>query len=541
MTAYDLVIRNGTIYDGDGGGPVHGDVAIGGDMIVANLPPGRARGKIELDATGLAVAPGFINMLSWANETLLVDGRSQSEIRQGVTLEVMGEGWSMGPLNEAMRKDAHDQQGDLKYEISWTTLAEYLDLLAARGVSTNVASFLGAATVRINVLGHADRPPNASELDDMRAIVQRAMQEGALGVSSALIYPPGFFASTNELIELAKVVSAHGGMYISHIRSEGSRLLEGLDELITIAREAKIRAEIYHLKAAGNSYWPKWDEAIAKIEAARGEGLAITADMYTYTAAGTWIDATMPPWVQEGGFREMVRRLKDPATRERIKQEMRQPAENWENWFLGPGSPENILLVGFKSEGLKKHTGQSLAAISAARGTSPEDTIFDLIVEDDSRPEAIYFLMKEENIKKQIALPWVSFGSDALSLAPEGIFLGFNTHPRAYGTFARLLGKYVRDERVIPLAEAIRRLTSLPAANLRLDRRGRLAPGYHADVVVFDPARIQDHATYDRPHQYATGMRHVVVNGTPVLRDGEHTGATPGQVVRGPGARQQRR
>jgi N-acyl-D-amino-acid deacylase len=490
---------------------------------------------VEIDAAGLAVAPGFINMLSWATESLIADGRSQSDIRQGVTLEVFGEGWSMGPLNEAMRREMLERQGDIKYEIPWTTLGEYLEYLVRRGVSTNVASFVGATTVRIHVLGYENRPPTPEEMERMRQLVRQAMEEGALGVGSSLIYAPAFYASTEELIELCKVAAEYGGMYISHIRSEGNRLLEAIDELIRIAREAKIPAEIYHLKAAGRANWPKLDEAIRRIEAARAQGLRITANMYPYTAGATGLDAAMPPWVQEGGHRAWIERLKNPAIRQRVTREMRTPTDRWENLYLMAGSPENVLLVGFKNEALKPLTGKTLAEVARLRGRSPEDTIIDLVIEDDSRVGAVYFLMSEENVRKQIALPWMSFGSDAESLAPEGVFLKANPHPRAYGTFARVLGRYVREEKIIPLEEAIRRMTSLPAENLKLDRRGRLKVGYFADVVVFDPAKIQDHATYERPHQYATGVIHVFVNGVPVLRNGEHTGATPGRVVRGPG------
>ncbi len=532
---YDVVIRGGTIYDGSGSPPFVGDLAIRGDTIAAIGSLGNARGRVEIDAAGLAVAPGFINMLSWATESLIADGRSQSDIRQGVTLEVFGEGWSMGPLNEAMKREMLERQGDIKYEIPWTTLGEYLEYLVQRGVSTNVASFVGATTVRIHVLGYENRPPTPEEMERMRQLVRQAMEEGALGVGSSLIYAPAFYASTEELIELCKVAAEYGGMYISHIRSEGNRLLEAIDELIRIAREAKIPAEIYHLKAAGRANWPKLDEAIRRIEAARAQGLRITANMYPYTAGATGLNAAMPPWVQEGGHRAWIERLKNPAVRKRVLREMRTPTDQWENLYLMAGSPENVLLVSFKNEALKPLIGKTLAEVARLRGRSPEDTIIDLVIEDDSRVGAVYFLMSEENVRKQIALPWMSFGSDAESLAPEGVFLKSNPHPRAYGTFARVLGRYVREEKIIPLEEAIRRMTSLPAENLKLDRRGRLKVGYFADVVIFDPAKIQDHATYERPHQYATGVIHVFVNGVQVLKDGEHTGATPGRVVRGPG------
>ena len=482
----------------------------------------------------MAVAPGFINMLSWATESLIVDGRSLSDIKQGVTLEVFGEGWSMGPYNDAMKKEQLEQQGDVKYPIPWTTLTQYLEHLEKKGISTNVASYIGATTVRIHELGYADRAPTPEELARMKGLVRQAMREGALGVGSSLIYPPAFYAKTPELIELCKVASEYGGSYISHMRSEGSRFLEALDELITIAREAKIPAEVYHLKAAGKPNWGKLDAAIAKIEAARKEGLAITADMYTYTAGATGLSATMPPWAQEGGHKEFVKRLQNPATRARIKREMQTPTDKWENMWVYTG-PDKILLVGFNKDALKPLTGKTLAEVAKMRGKPAEDVAMDLIVEDDSRVGTVYFMMDEDNVRRQIKLPWLSFGSDEASMAPEGAFLGSNAHPRAYGTFARLLGRYVRDEKLIPLEEAIRKLTSLPAANLKIKERGMLAPNNFADIAIFDPAKIQDHATFEKPHQLATGMVHVFVNGAHVLRNGEHTGAKPGTVVRGPG------
>ena len=528
---YDVVIRNGAIYDGSGGAPRQGDVAMRGDRIVAvgDVP---GRGRTEIDARGLAVAPGFINMLSWATFSLLADGRAQSDIRQGVTLEVFGEGVSMGPLNDAMKAEFQREQGDIKYDVDWTTLGEYLESLVRRGVSPNVASFVGATTVRIHVLGEADREPTAEELERMRALVRQAMDEGALGVGSSLIYAPAFYAKTPELIELSKVAAESGGMYISHMRSEGNRLVEAVDELIEIAREARIPAEIYHLKAAGRANWPKLDVVIDRVEQARANGLQITADMYTYTAGATGLDAAMPPWVQEGGFDAWRKRLQDPATRARVLDEMRRPAESWENLMQLAGGGENTLLIGFKNDKLKPLTGKTLAEVAKMRGVTAEEAAIELVIEDGSRVDVVYFLMSEENVKKQIALPWMSFGSDAGAPAAEGVFLKSSVHPRAYGTFAKLLGHYVRDEQVIPLAEAIRRLTSLPASNLGIAERGLLRDGYFADVVVFDPATITAHATYERPHQYATGVTHVFVNGTHVLRNGEHTGAKPGRVVR---------
>lgn len=532
---HDLIIRNGTVYDGGGGPPFAGDVAIDGDFVVAVGSLDNAHGRAEIHATGLAVAPGFINMLSWATESLIQDGRSQSDIRQGVTLEIFGEGVSMGPLNRKMKREMVAAQGDIRFSVEWTTLDEYLRYLVRRGVSPNVASFVGATTVRIHELGYENRAPTSLELRRMKRHVRKAMEEGALGLGSSLIYAPAFYAKTDELIELSRVVADYGGMYISHLRSEGNGFLDALDELITIARKSGVAAEIYHLKAAGESNWNKLEAAIQKIERARSEGIRITADMYTYIAGATGLDASMPPWVQEGGYQAWSARLRDPAIRERVKREMTTPTDRWESLYLAAGSPEKVLLVGFKNDALKPLTGKTLAEVAALRGKSPEETAMDLVIEDGSRVGTVYFLMSEANVRKQIRLPWVSFDSDAGSLAPEGVFVKSNPHPRAYGNFARLLGKYVRDEKIIPLEEAVRRLTSLPAENLKLDRRGRLKKGFFADVVVFDPAKIQDHATFQDPHQYSTGVVHVFVNGTQVLKNGEHTGATPGRVVRGPG------
>jgi len=536
---HDVVIRNATIYDGSGANPVRGGVAITGDRIAIVGDVAAARGQIDIDAGGLAVAPGFINMLSWAGTALIADGRSQSDIRQGVTLEIFGEGESGGPLTPPMKQEETELQGDIKYTIEWTTLREYLDFLAKKGVSPNLASFVGATTVRVNVLGQVDRAPTPAEMEKMRGLVRQAMEEGALGVGSSLIYAPAFYAKTPELIELAKVAAQYGGMYISHMRSEGNRLLEAVDELITIAREAKIPAEIYHLKAAGKANWSKLDDVIKKVEAARKEGLQITADMYTYPAGSTGLDAAMPPWVQEGGYKAWAARLKDPKVRQRVTREMTTPSNDWENLYLAAGA-EGTLLVGFKSEPLKPLTGKTLAEVAKSRGKSPEETAMDLVVEDGTRVQVVYFLMSEDNVRRQVALPWITFCSDAGSMAPEGVFLKSSTHPRAYGNFARVLGKYSRDEKVLPLEDAIRKLTSQPAKTLRIQQRGSLAPGYFADVVVFDPAKIQDHATFEKPHQYSTGMVHVFVNGVQVLKNGEHTGATPGRVVDGPGRKDRR-
>ena len=529
---YDLLIRNGTLYDGSGAPPVVGDVGVNGEMITAVGPAAKAQATVEVDAGGLAVAPGFINMLSWANRSLIEDGCSQSDIRQGVTLEVLGEGTSMGPLTDLMKRQLREQQGDIKYPVEWTTLAQYLAHLVKRGVSCNVGSFVGATTMRVHEIGYADRPPTAAELERMQQLVRQAMAEGALGLSSSLIYAPACYAKTDELIALCKAAAEFDGIYISHLRSESSRLLEAADELLHIAREARIPAEIYHLKVAGQPNWHKLDPLIEKVEAARAEGLAITADMYNYTAAATGLDASMPPWVQEGGLDEWVKRLQDPAIRKRVAAEMAAPADSWENFFVASGSADNIVLAGFVNDRLKPLTGKTLAEVSKMRGTSPQETAMDLVVEDHDRVDAIYFIMSEENVRKQLQLPWVSFGSDEGSFAPEGVFLKSNPHPRAYGNVARLLGKYVREEKLVPLEAAIRRLTALPATNLKLDRRGWLKPGHYADIVIFDPAKVGDRATFDRPHQYSVGMQHVFVNGVQVLKDGEHTGAKPGQAVR---------
>jgi N-acyl-D-amino-acid deacylase len=478
-------------------------------------------------------------MLSWAGEALIHDGRSQSDIRQGVTLEVLGEGWSMGPLNAALKQEQIENQGDVRYAVEWTTLGEYLDWLTGRGVSCNVASFVGATTLRIHEIGHENRRATPEELDRMRALARQAMEEGAVGISTALIYAPSIFADTDEIVALASVVAEYGGLYASHIRNEADNLLEAFDEFLTIARRARIRAELYHIKASGRANWHKLDDLLGRIEAARAGGMAVSADMYTYNASSTGLDSVMPPWVQEGGRKAWIDRLRDPAVRARVKQEMNTPTRAWDNGWLAAGTPENIILVGFKKEHLKPLSGKTLAEVAAARGRSGEDTAIDLVVEDESNVGAAFFSMAEENIRKEVGVPWISFCSDAQSVATEGVFLKRSPHPRTYGTFARLLGKYVRDERLIPLEEAVRRLTALPAGNLRIRDRGRLAPGYFADVVVFDPATIADRATFKQPHQYSVGVQYVLVNGTPVLAEGEHTGAKPGRVVRGPGWRGQ--
>jgi len=534
-SSYDVILRGGNIYDGSGEKPYIGDVAFDGDRIAAIGDIGAATAPTEIDVKGQAVAPGFINMMSWANESLIEDGRSQSDIRQGVTLEIMGEGSSMGPLNAEMKALMSQQQGDIRYDIEWTTLDEYLEFLQRRGISPNVASFIGAATPRKYVIGYENREPTPEELDQMRGLVRAAMEDGALGVASSLIYPPGHFAKTDELIALSEVAAEYGGMYISHLRDEGAHMIAAIEELLTIARDAKIRAEIYHLKSAGQSNWHLFDEAVAMVERAQAEGLEITADVYTYPASSTGLNATVPPWVQEGGFDASLERMRDPALRERIAREMAEESNEWENMFLAPGSPDNILLASFKSDALKPLTGKTVADVAKMRGTSPQETIMDLIIEDGSRIGTVYFSQSEDVVRKVVALPWVSFNSDAASLASEGVFLNSNPHPRAYGSFARVLAKYVREENLISLEEAIRKLAALPAQTMRIDSRGELKEGFYADVVVFDPETIQDHATFVEPHQYATGMLHVFVNGEQVLKDGEHTGLTPGRVVRGPG------
>ena len=531
------MIRNGILYDGSGGDAIRGDLAIDGDRITA-MGSVAGRGRSEVDAHGLAVAPGFINVMSQAQESLLVDGRAMSDLKQGVTTEIFGEGESMGPLSAAMKQEMIASMGDVRFDVDWVSLRQYLDSLVRRGVIPNVGSFIGGATPRVYVMGRANREPAAEEMAKMRQLVAQAMEEGAFGVASALIYAPGAYAKTEELIELSKAAAPYGGMYISHMRSEGNRLVEAVDELITIAREAGVPAEIYHLKAAGTANWPKLDEVIRHVEAARRQGLRITADMYTYTAGATGLDASMPTWVQEGGYEAWRKRLQDPSTRARVLAEMRTPSNDWENLMMLAGGPDRVLLKGFRSEKLKPLTGKTRQEIARARGVSPEDAAIDLVIEDGSRVETIYFLMSDDNVRKQIALPWMSFGSDAAAPAPEGVFLKSSPHPRAYGNFANLLGRYVRDEKVLPLAEAIRKMTSLPATNLGIAQRGLLKVGNFADVVIFDPQTIGAVATYATPHQYATGVTQIFVNGQRVLRDGEPTAARPGRVVvREPGSR----
>jgi len=532
---YSIIIRGGTIYDGSGGAPYVGDVALKGDKILYVGPRAPGRAARTIDAIGKAVSPGFINMLSWANESLIADGRSLSDTMQGVTLEVMGEGDSMGPWTPEMKRREIKRQGDIKYPIRWTTLGQYLEYMQRRGVTPNIASFVGATTVRVHELGEKDVDPTPAQLARMRTLVRQAMREGAMGVGSSLIYAPATYAETPELTALTSEAAKCGGMYISHMRSEGNKLLEAIDELIAISKQSGAPAEIYHFKQAGQPNWGKIDAAIAKVNAARASGQRITADMYTYTAGATGLDAAMPTWVQSGGLEAWIKRMKDPAVRARLITEMRTPSQDWENLMLLAGSADRVLLISFKNPKLKPLTGKTLAEVAKMRGKSPEETAMDLVIEDGSRVGTVYFLMSEANVKREVGLPWMSFGSDEASEVPEGVFLKSSSHPRAYGNFARVLAEYVRKDHAATLPDAIRRLTSLPATNLSLKQRGWLKPGYYADVVVFDPVRIQDHATFEKPKQLATGVEDVFVNGVQVLRNGKHTGAKPGRVVRGPG------
>jgi len=531
---YDIIIRDGAVYNGLGGKPFVGDVAITNDRISAIGNLDDATAAQEIDATGKAVSPGFINMLSWATASLIEDGRGMSDLKQGVTLEVMGEGWSMGPWNDRLKSDALARQGDIKFDIEWTSLGEYMEYLTTRGISPNVASYVGATTVRIHEVGYDDRAATDDELARMQDLVRDAMREGALGVGSSLGYAPAIFADTDELIALVTAAAEFGGAYISHIRSESNWLYESVKELIDIARATGAPAEIYHLKASGKMHWQKLEGVFEMIESARVEGLKITADMYTYHASATGLDYAMPLWVQEGGHDAWVTRLKDPDIRARVVHEMINNNVDWDNPYIQIG-PENILLLGFKTDRLKPLIGKRLSEVAEERGTHPAETAIDLVIEDDHRVDVSYFGMSQDNIRKKIAQPWVSFGSDEEASATEGKFLLSNNHPRAFGTFVRVLGKYSRDEGIVPLEEAIRRMTSLPAANVQIRERGQLTEGYYADIVVFDPATISDHATFPDPHQYATGVEQVLVNGIRVIQDGEHTGATAGRVVRGPG------
>ena len=529
---HDVVIRNATIYDGSGRPPFRGAVAVDGDRIAYVGPPRPLRGRQELDAHGRAVAPGFINMLSHVEESLFADGRALSDLRQGVTLEVLGE-LSMGPLSPEMKRTLSARQSDIRYPVTWTTLGEYLETVQKRGIAPNVASFVGAGTVRVDVLGEADVQPDGAQLDAMRGLVRRSMQEGALGLTTALIYAPHTYAKTPELIALAQESARCGGVYTVHMRSEADRIGEAVDETIAIAKASGAPAEIYHLKIAGRDNWAKRDAVLAQIESARAAGVRISADMYLYTAGATGLDAAMPPWVQSGGLEAWIAHLKDPATRARVVAAMKEPhPKDWENLYAAAG-PAGMRLLAFKNEALKPLTGRTLAEGAAMRGVSAEDAAIDLVIEDGSRVGVAYELMSEDNIKAQIARPWVSLGSDADGEAPEGVFLKASPHPRTYGNFARLFARYVRDDPVMTMQEAVRRLTTLPADNLSLSDRGRLKAGAFADVVVFAPAAIQDHATFDRPQQLATGVSDVLVNGRFALRDGVATGAPTGRAVRG--------
>ena len=532
---YSVIIRNGIVYDGNGGEPFLADIGINRDTIAFIGDLKAAEADSIVDASGKAVTPGFINMLSWATESLIEDGKSQGDIRQGVTLEVMGEGMSMGPLTPQLKTLMEKDQGDIRFPVSWNTLGEYLQFLETKGISCNVASFIGATTCRMYVIGEDNRKATDAELDSMKQLVRYAMREGAMGVGSSLIYPPASFSDTRELIELCKAAAEYNGMYISHMRSEGNKIHEAIDELITIAREAKLPAEIYHLKMSGKDNWGKLDSVIRQIEQARAAGLKITADMYTYTAGATGLTSAFPPTLQDGGFGKLWERLHDPKLRAEMKKAMNTNARDWENLYYGCGSPDNIILLQFNQDSLKKFNRKTLAEVARIRGTSPEETAMDLIIQDSTRVGVAYFLMKEENLQKQVSLPWVSFGSDAFSAAPEGVFLKSSTHPRAYGNFARVLAKYVREEKRMPLQTAVYKLAKLPATNLKLNKRGELAVGHYADIVVFDPATVQVHATYQQPQQFATGVTDVLVNGVIVLRHGEHTGAKPGRFVKGPG------
>lgn len=534
---YDIIIRNGMVYDGNGGKPFKADIGIKNDTIAFIGDLSGESAKSEVDAKGKAVSPGFINMLSWSPVSLIEDGRSQGELREGVTLEVFGEGESMGPLNANMKKEMQQEQPIFKFNVNWNTLGEYMQSMEKRGISCNIASYVGATTIREYVIGEDNRDPTPVQLDSMKLLVKQAMEEGALGVGSSLIYPPAFFAKTNELIEMCKSAAPYGGGYISHMRSEGNHLNEAVEELITIAKEAKVHGEIYHLKAAGIGNWPKMDSVIRRVERARKEGIDIASNMYTYTAGATGMTAAFPPSLQDGGFGKLWKRLQDPAIRADMKKIMKTNPTDWENLYSGAGSADKVLLLGFRRDSLFKYQGKTLGEVARIRNTIPEDAAIDLIIQDSSRVEVAYFLMSEDNVKKQLALPWVSFGSDAASMAPEGNFLKQSTHPRAYGNFTRVIGHYSRDEKIIPLEIAIQKLAKVAATSLHISKRGELKPGYYADILVFDPATVKDNATYEKPQQYSTGMIHVWVNGVQVLKNGEHTNAKPGRFVKGPGVK----
>jgi len=529
---FDTIIRGGTLYDGSGGSAYASDLGISGGKITAIGDLSDAVGHVEVDATGKAVSPGFINMIAWGVTSLIRDGRGISDISQGITLEVFGEGNSMGPLSPTMKAEFPKYWDQVTP--SWTTLGEYLEFLEEKGVSSNVASFIGATTARIHVLGRDDVEASPAQLLEMQSLVRSAMQEGAVGVASSLIYTPASFASTEELIALASAASEFGGIYASHMRNEGKGIFEALDELITIAREADIPAEIYHLKISYPPFWDRFDDVLEVIEAARRSGLNITADMYPYPAGSTGLDAIMPPWVKEGGIDQWIARMQDPDTRARLVKAMQENPDDWDN-RLASGGAESVLLVEFRNPDLKHLAGMTLAEVAQQRGMSPEETAMDLVIEDRTRVGAMYFNQSEDVVRKAIQQPWVSFCTDAVSVAAEGDQLLNHRHPRTYGTFPRVLGHYVRDLQLLSLEQAVHRASGLPATNLSLRNRGFLREGYFADVLVFDPATIQDHATFEQPHQYSTGMEKVFVNGELVFEDGEHTGALPGQFVRGPG------
>ena len=533
---YDTIIRDGLIYDGNGGEPYQADIAIDADTIAFLGDLKNSRSNNEINAEGKVVSPGFINMLSHSEESLIQDGRSQSDLRQGVTLEVFGEG-SMGPLNEKMKKQLSDGQRDIKYPVAWNTLGEYMSWLEKKGISCNIASFVGTGTVRQYVIGEDDIAPTANQLDHMKLLIDQAMEEGAMGITNALIYPPDFFAKTEELVPLAREAAKYGGLYTSHIRSEGSKLFEAVQELISISKQTGIRVEIYHLKEAGKDNWWKLDSLIKLVEKARKENVPVTANMYTYNRSATGLTASFPPTLQDGGFDKLWKKLQDKKIREQMRKAMNTNATDWENTYYQAGGAQGVLLIGFKKDSLRKYIGKTLAEVAAIRGRSAEETAMDLIVEDSTRIEVVYSSMDENNVRKEVAIPWVSFGSDEASSAPEGVFLLSSAHPRAYGTFARVLAKFVRDDKIFSLQQAIYQLSKLPATNLKLERRGELKPGNYADIVLFDPKLVQDHATYDKPLQYATGISDVLVNGVQVIKNGEHTGATPGRFIKGPGFR----
>lgn len=527
---YDLIIRNGTIYDGSGRLPFEGDVAVKGDRIVRVGPrlPGNAARVI--DATGNAIAPGFINAFSHATYSLVTDPLAEADLRQGVTLEILGEGDSPGPFNA---EQAAQLRRHVPIPFEWRTLGEYLAALEKRGTAVNFAAWVGATTVRANVLGIADVKPTPDQLIKMRALVRRAMEEGALGLSTALIYVPGSFADTEELAALASEAGRCGGIYVSHMRSEGDHFLEALDELIEIARRSGAPAETFHIKVGAPGNWPKMATALARIRAARAAGVRITANMYPYSASSTGMTASLPPWVQQGGEDAMRIRLKNPMIRSRVIAEMRDPAPSWENVMNGAGGAKGVVLSSFRNEKLRHFTGKTLAEVAALRGVSAEEAALQLIEEEHGKLYVFYFTMNEDNLRMQVREPYVSFGSDAsaMTITPEAMRSG--QHPRGFGTFARIFARYVRDEKLLTVQEAVRRLTSLPAANYSLPDRGWLKPGYLADIVVFDPAKIQDRATYRQPFSYAIGVSDVIVNGVPALANGEPTGARAGRFVRG--------